>query len=97
MPALLQGMPTNLNPQLEVVTLDAFPLREPVSRRAYTCVRLCSRSGVTAMRMVNGKDPLPEKPGLGFELSEDALKKYLFTGTRLMSAVFHTDGSVAEW
>jgi len=38
-------MPPPLNPQLEMVALDAFPLREPVSRRAYTCLRLRTRSG----------------------------------------------------
>jgi galactonate dehydratase len=53
--------------------------------------------GFPAMRMVNGKYPLPEKPGLGFELTEDALKKYPFAGTRPMARVFHKDGSVAEW
>lgn len=53
--------------------------------------------GFPAMRMVNGRFPLPEKPGLGFELSEDALKKYPFAGTRPMARVFHEDGSVAEW
>jgi len=53
--------------------------------------------GFPAMRMVNGKYPLPEKPGLGFELTEDALKKYPFAGSRPMARVFHTDGSVAEW
>ncbi len=34
-----------LNPQLEMVALDAFPLREPVSKRAYTVLRLSTRSG----------------------------------------------------
>jgi galactonate dehydratase len=53
--------------------------------------------GFPAMRMVNGRFPLPEKPGLGFDLSEDALKKYPFGGTRPMARVFHEDGSVAEW
>jgi galactonate dehydratase len=53
--------------------------------------------GFPAMRMVNGRFPLPEKPGLGFDLSEDALKKYPFSGTRPMARVFHEDGSVAEW
>jgi galactonate dehydratase len=38
-------MPASLNPQLEMVALDAFPLREPISRRAYTCLRLKTRSG----------------------------------------------------
>jgi galactonate dehydratase len=53
--------------------------------------------GFPAMRMVNGKYPLPDKPGLGFELTEDALKKYPFAGSRPMARVFHKDGSVAEW
>jgi len=53
--------------------------------------------GFPAMRMVNGRFPLPEKPGLGFELTEEALKKYPFGGTRPMARVFHEDASVAEW
>jgi len=53
--------------------------------------------GFPAMRMVNGRFPLSDKPGLGFDLSEDAFKKYPFAGTRAMARVFHEDGSVAEW
>ncbi len=53
--------------------------------------------GFPAMRMVGGRFPLPDKPGLGIELSEDAFKKYPFAGTRAMARVFHADGSVAEW
>jgi galactonate dehydratase len=53
--------------------------------------------GFPAMRMVNGKFPLPAKPGLGFDLSEESLKKFPFGGTRPMARVFHQDGSVAEW
>jgi galactonate dehydratase len=53
--------------------------------------------GFPAMRMVNGKYLLPEKPGLGFDLSEEALKKYPFAGSRPMASVFHKDGSVGEW
>ena len=53
--------------------------------------------GFPAMRMVNGRFPLAEKPGLGFDLDEKALAKYPFGGTRPMARVFHTDGSVAEW
>ena len=34
---------------------------------------------------------------LGFDLTEDALKKYPFGGTRPMARVFHEDASVAEW
>jgi galactonate dehydratase len=47
------------------------------------------------MRMVDGRVPLPTKPGLGFELSESALNKYPFGGTKPMEFVFHEDGSVA--
>jgi galactonate dehydratase len=53
--------------------------------------------GFPAMRMVDGRFPLPDKPGLGFELDEGALRKYPFGGTRPMARVFHEDGSVAEW
>jgi galactonate dehydratase len=53
--------------------------------------------GFPAMRMVNGRFPLPDKPGLGFELTEAALAKYPFGGSRPMARVFHADGSVAEW
>ena len=53
--------------------------------------------GFPAMRMVNGKYPLTEKPGLGFDLTEEALAKYPFGGTRPMARVFLQDGSVAEW
>lgn len=53
--------------------------------------------GFPAMRMVSGRFPLPQKPGLGFELSEEALRKYPFGGTRPMARAFHKDGSVAAW
>ena len=53
--------------------------------------------GFPAMRMVNGRFPLSEKPGLGFELKEESLKKYPFGGTKPMARVFHEDGSVAAW
>ncbi len=53
--------------------------------------------GFPAMRMVEGRFPLPDKTGLGFDLSEAALEKYPFGGTRPMARVFHPDGSVAAW
>lgn len=53
--------------------------------------------GFPAMRMVDGRFPLSNKPGLGFELSENSLAKYPFGGTKPMARVFHEDGSVAEW
>lgn len=53
--------------------------------------------GFPAMRMVDGKFPLPEKPGLGFEIQEKEVTKYAFQGTVPMARVFHADGSVAAW
>ena len=53
--------------------------------------------GFPAMRMVDGRFPLAQKPGLGFDLTESSLAKYPFGGTRPMARVFHEDGSVAEW
>lgn len=52
--------------------------------------------GFAAMRMVNGRYPLPTRPGLGFEVSEAALKKYAFKGTRPFVTAFHEDGAVAS-
>jgi galactonate dehydratase len=53
--------------------------------------------GFPAQRMVNGKYPLSDKPGLGFDLSEEAFKKYPFAGTVPMARVFASDGSVCGW
>jgi len=53
--------------------------------------------GFPVLRMVDGRFPLPEKPGLGFELNEDVLKPFAFAGSRPMPRLFHDDGSVAEW
>jgi galactonate dehydratase len=53
--------------------------------------------GFPAMRMVNGKFPLPTKPGLGFDFDEKQLKPFQFQGTKPMARVFHPDGSVAAW
>ena len=53
--------------------------------------------GFPAMRMSDGLFPLPDKPGLGFELDESVLAKYPFEGTKPMARVFHEDGSVAAW
>jgi len=47
--------------------------------------------------MVNGKSPLPEKPALGCDLSEESLSKYQFGGSKPNARVFLQDGSVAEW
>ena len=40
-------MPPALNPRLEMVAVDEFPLQEPVSMRTYTCLRVRTRSGAT--------------------------------------------------
>lgn len=53
--------------------------------------------GFPAMRMVNGKFPLPTKPGLGFDLDEKQITRFPFQGTKSMARVFHPDGSVAAW
>ena len=53
--------------------------------------------GLPAMRMREGYFPLPDKPGLGFEVDEAGLAKLPFKGTRSMSRVWHVDGSVAAW
>ncbi len=53
--------------------------------------------GFPAMRMVNGYFPLPDKPGLGFDLAEEALAKYPFRGTVPMPRPTHEDGSIAAW
>ena len=53
--------------------------------------------GFPAMRMVGGYFPLPDKPGLGFEVDESALAKHPFRGTKPMARVWHEDGSVAAW
>ncbi len=52
--------------------------------------------GFPAMLMVNGKCPLPEKPGLGFELSESVFEKYVINRPALMGRAFLEDGSVAQ-
>ena len=52
--------------------------------------------GFPAMRMVEGRYPLPAQPGLGINISEAALKRYPFQGTRPFPTVFHEDGSVAS-
>ena len=53
--------------------------------------------GFPAMRMVDGYFPLPDKPGLGFEMKEELLARHPFKGTKPMARVFHEDGSVAAW
>ena len=40
------------------------------------------QDGSPLLRIINGKFPLPTKPGLGFDLSEDAFKRYSFQGTK---------------
>src|SRR3954454_14825745 len=52
--------------------------------------------GFPAMRMKEGRYSLPTGPGLGINISEAALKRYPFQGTRPFPAAFHEDGSLAS-
>ena len=52
--------------------------------------------GFPTMRMVNGRFPLPSKPGLGFELSEASLSKYPFGGSKPMARVFSRTALLAN-
>ena len=52
--------------------------------------------GFPAMRMVDGRYPLPTRPGLGVDINEAALKRYPFQGTRPFVMAFHEDGAVAS-
>jgi galactonate dehydratase len=52
--------------------------------------------GFPAMRMVDGRYALPTHPGLSINISEAALKRYPFQGTRPFPPAFHEDGSVAS-
>ena len=40
---------------------------------------------------------IPDGPGLGIEVDEDALKSLQFDGTWDTPHLFHEDGSVADW
>jgi galactonate dehydratase len=53
--------------------------------------------GFPAMRMVKGYFPLPDKPGLGFEIDEAKLARLPFQGTIPMARPLFPDGSVAAW
>jgi galactonate dehydratase len=53
--------------------------------------------GFPAMRMVRGYFPLPDKPGLGFEIDEAKLARLPFQGTIPMARPLFPDGSVAAW
>jgi galactonate dehydratase len=52
--------------------------------------------GFPAMRMIDGRYALPTKPGLGVDISEAALKRYPFQGTRPFVMAFHEDGAVGS-
>ena len=53
--------------------------------------------GFPAMRMVKGYFPLPDKPGLGFDIDEAKLARLPFQGTIPMARPLFEDGSVAAW
>jgi galactonate dehydratase len=48
------------------------------------------------MRMIDGRYALSTKPGLGVDISEAALKRYPFQGTRPFVMAFHEDGAVGS-
>ena len=50
-------MPAPTNPKLEIAALDGFPLREPVSRRAYTVLSVRARSGAIGYGECPGISP----------------------------------------
>lgn len=51
----------------------------------------------TPFKLVNGAIPLPEAPGLGIELDEEALADKYDDGSWETPRLWHPDGSVAEW
>lgn len=50
-----------------------------------------------AFNIENGYIPIPTKPGLGFEVDEDAVKEYAYDGLWKNSVNYFEDGSFAEW
>ncbi len=69
-------MPAPPNPKLEMLALDAVPVREPVSRRAYTILRLRTRSGaigygecagISASDLTGLRAAIPGKEASSFE------------------------------
>jgi galactonate dehydratase len=48
-------------------------------------------------QIVDGYIQLPEGPGLGIELDEEALQDKLFAGDWDTPRLYHPDGSVADW
>jgi len=51
---------------------------------------------VDPVRIEKGYLKIPEKPGLGVELNEDALEKYPYE-PRDLPGLTHEDGSIADW
>ncbi len=45
----------------------------------------------------NGYINVPNKPGLGIELDEDAIKEKIYDGKWSSPRIYHEDGSVADW
>jgi hypothetical protein len=85
-------MPASLNPKLEMVALDVFPLREPRSKRAYTCFRLKTRSGAVGYGECSRISPaeLSTLRGAieGKEASSFESIRRPFAGSRPMGASF---------
>jgi len=45
----------------------------------------------------DGYIEVPEKPGLGIEIDEEAVKEKAYSGIRERPTLIHDDGSVADW
>jgi galactonate dehydratase len=98
-------MAAALNPQLEMVQLDFFPVREPVSRRAYTILRLRTRSGATGYgecsRVSNAelaplRGAIQGKEASGFETIRTSLTVSPSTLAGLEMAMLDTLGKFAK-
>ncbi len=107
--ALLRGMAATLNPQLEMVALDAFPLRAPISKRTYTCLRLRSRSGatgygegpriaaphlITLRGAIQGKDATARNQTLAPNIPSISMAPPACEGPIGMLASLHVDASI---
>ncbi len=45
----------------------------------------------------NGYVKVPEGPGLGIEVDEDAVREHLYDGSWETPRLYHEDGSLADW
>ena len=83
------------NHPLKVTQFRAWRVKEPVSNRRYTVVRLQS-GNLRICRRRRGRYPLHTKAGLGVDINEEALKRYPFQGTRPFAMAFQEDGALTS-